>query len=172
MAQGMRAVCVKLMSCRLFHTTSFTLHTLLSYRSLPCTMSLQAASSLWSPAVEQNSLGVTGSCMEFFCLEVREVSICTRQNRRKAESDYLSLLSINRNPVFFLHLQERHSWCCGTSPSWWNLLWPCRAVSCGQWLLLHKVLQCLIHGLSFVYRTSPNYLKHLLESLRTQSYFV
>lgn len=86
-------------------------------------------------------------------------------DKTEDESDYLCLLSINRNPVFFLHLQERHSGCCGTSPSWWNLLRPCCSVSCGQWLLLHKVVQCLIHAFSFVCRISPIYLKHLLERL-------
>lgn len=48
---------VNLMSCRLFHTTNWSLHTLPSYKSLPCFMSFQTASSLWSPAVEQNSWG-------------------------------------------------------------------------------------------------------------------
>lgn len=80
-------------------------------------------------------------------------------DKTEDESDYLCLLFINRNPVFFLHLQERHSGCCGTSPSWWNLLRPCCSVSCGQWLLLHKVVQCLIHAFSFVCRISPIYLK-------------
>lgn len=134
-AQG---VCMKLMSCRWLHTTNYSLHSLLSHRSLPCTTSSKAATSLWSPAMEQYSFGVTGSCMDF-CLEVREVPIRIRQHRGRAELDCFSLLSTNRNPVFLLHPQERNSWRCWTSPSWWNLLRPCSAVSCGQWLLIHKV---------------------------------
>lgn len=167
MGQGMRGVCVKLVSFRFFfHATNYSLYTLLSYKSLPCITSFKAAASSWSPAVEQYSFGATGSWMDF-CLEAREVSLLIRQYRGRAESDYFSLLSINRNAVVFLHPQERNSWCCWTSPSWWNLLWPCSAVSCGQWLLIHKVAQCLIHDLHFGYRTSPDYLNHLLSQVTT-----
>jgi len=81
-------VCVKLMSCRLFHTTNYSLHTLLPYKFLPCTISFKAASSLGCPAVEQYSFEITGSCVYFLCLEVREMPTCIRQYGAGAESRY------------------------------------------------------------------------------------
>lgn len=65
-----RSMCVwSSLSCRLFHTTNYSLHTLLSYKFLPCTVSFKAP-SLCSPAVEQYSFGVSGTSMDYFCLEV------------------------------------------------------------------------------------------------------
>lgn len=93
-----------------------------------------------------------------FCLEVKEVPVS--DNTEEEQSQIIFPYYLLTEIMFFLHPQERNSWCCWTNPSWWNLLWPCSAVSCGQWLLIHKVAQCLIYDwLTFWVQNKPQLAK-------------
>lgn len=142
-SQGIR--CMWSTSSKIFHTTNYSLHTL-------------QILSLYHQF--QSSFFVVSSCGAVFFWGYGELYIPLVFGRERATNRYLtiqrkiifffffslSFLLINENPVVFLFLclQERHSWCCWTSPSWWDVLRPCCTVPRGQWLLIHKVTPALL----------------------------